>query len=243
MLVLEPWLSGRDFAQRNAHAAQMVNFTYFLGDSASKRAWLVDPAWDVADLLARVRDKGYEVAGALLTHWHPDHAGGDLWGLFVEGARELRASTGAAIHTHREEVPWLVRSAGLEAGDVTAFDADTQLALGDVLVRCVHAPGHTPGSTCYLVRDASAASDSPASLLTGDVLFVGSCGRVDLPGSDPREMYRTLIERLAALPAETVVYPGHDYGDRPTSTLAEERRTNPFLRVPSLEAWEALHSR
>jgi glyoxylase-like metal-dependent hydrolase (beta-lactamase superfamily II) len=239
MLVLEQWLAGRDFARSDAQAAQMVNFAYFLGDSDSKRAWLVDPAWDVDGLVARVRAQGYELAGALLTHWHPDHAGGDLWGRFVEGAMELRAKTGATVYAHRDEAPWLERSAGLRPPDLTTFAADDELSLGDVRVRCVHAPGHTPGSTCYGVRDAT--PEGAGALLTGDVLFVGACGRVDLPGSDPREMYRTLIERLGALPAETVVYPGHDYGDRPTSTLGEERRTNPYLRVSSMEAWQALH--
>jgi glyoxylase-like metal-dependent hydrolase (beta-lactamase superfamily II) len=239
MMVLEQWLAGRDFAERDAQAAQMQNFTYLIGDSDTRRAWLVDPAWDVPGLLARVRDKGFELAGVLLTHWHPDHAGGDLWGLFVPGAREVRAETQAPIYAHRAELPWLERVAGLASTEVTAFDAENELRLGGVRVRCVHTPGHTPGSTCYLVNEDGAKR--PGTLITGDVLFVGACGRVDLPGSDPREMWITLSERLGVLPAETVVYPGHDYGDRPTSTLAEERRTNAFLRLPSMEAWLSLH--
>lgn len=240
MLVLEQWLAGREFARRDPQAAQMVNFVYLVGDSDSRRAWLIDPAWDVDGLLERVQRSGYELAGVLLTHWHPDHAGGDLWGLVVEGAARLH-ERGVPVHAHRHEAPWLARSAGLEAHDLSLFDAGDVLELGRVRARCVHAPGHTPGSTCYLVWDEAAATGTPAGLLSGDVLFVGACGRVDLPGSDPEQMYRTLHERLATLPPDTVLYPGHDYGPRPTSTLADERRTNPYLRVPSLEEWLALH--
>src|SRR5262249_26441489 len=100
-----------------------------------------------------------------------------------------------------------------------------------VRARCVHSPGHTPGSTCYLVSGGA----GPGALFTGDVLFVGACGRVDLPGSEPREMKRTLLERLAALPEETIVYPGHDYGPRRTSTVAEGGRSNLYL-IPA--NWE-----
>lgn len=225
-LVIEQWLSGREFAKRDTFAAQMVNFTYFIGDDGAMQAWLVDPAWDVRGILDLVRRRGYELAGVLLSHWHPDHAGGTFFGLTAEGAAEVRRATGCPIHAHRAEAPWLVEWSNLHEGEVALFDADTVLTLGGVQARCVHSPGHTPGSTCYLVSDGSG---KPAALFTGDVLFVGACGRVDLPGSDPHEMEVTLLERLAALPAETIVYPGHDYGPRPASTLAEERRTNPYL--------------
>ena len=232
MPIVEQWLAGRDFARRDATAAQMINFVYFLGDPETRRAWLVDPAWAVDELVQAVRSRGYELAGALLTHWHPDHAGGDLFGMMVEGAHELHERTGVSIHMHREEAPWLARVSRLPATALRLHDADAVLQLGSVSVRCLHAPGHTPGSTCYLVDDGG-----PGSLFTGDVLFVGSCGRVDLPGSDPAEMGKTLTERLAALPPETIVYPGHDYGDRPTSTLAEERASNPYLAPGALAEW------
>ena len=200
----------------------MVNFTYFIGDDSTRQAWLVDPAWDVRGILDLVRRREYQLAGVLLSHWHPDHAGGTFFGLTAEGAGEVRKLTGCPIHAHRAEAPWLAEWANLQEKEVSFFDGDSVLELSpDVRARCVHTPGHTPGSTCYLVSN---------HLFTGDVLFVGACGRVDLPGSDPHEMKVTLLERLAALPAETIVYPGHDYGPRPTSTLGEERRTNPYLR-------------
>ena len=95
-------------------------------------------------------------------------------------------------------------------------------------IQLLHTPGHTPGSQCFLVD---------GKLVSGDTLFVRGCGRVDLPGGDPEEMYRTLTQRLSTLPGDTVLYPGHDYGDRPTSTLVEERRDNAYLRVGSLSDW------
>jgi glyoxylase-like metal-dependent hydrolase (beta-lactamase superfamily II) len=237
MPAIEQWQSGRDFARHDPQAGQLANFVYLVGDSETRRAWLVDPAWDVAGLMRRVEERGFRLAGVLLTHWHPDHAGGDLWGLAVEGAARLRERTGVPIHAHREEAAWLARSAGLAAPDLTLFDSDQVLELDGVRARCVHAPGHTGGSTCFLVTDAAVPPGTPAALLSGDVLFVGACGRTDLPGSDPAEMFRSLTERLAGLPPETVLYPGHDYGSRPTSTLGEERRTNPYLQFPSLASW------
>jgi glyoxylase-like metal-dependent hydrolase (beta-lactamase superfamily II) len=223
-LVIEQWCSGREFAQRDTFAAQMVNFTYLIGDDGVMRAWLVDPAWDVGGILDLVRRRGYTLAGVLLSHWHPDHAGGEFFGITAEGAAEVRKATGCPIHAHRAEAPWLAEWAKLPEKDLSLFDADAELELGpSVRARCVHSPGHTPGSTCYLVEKRA--------LFTGDVLFVGACGRVDLPGSDPHQMKLTLLQRLAALPPESVVYPGHDYGPRPTSTLADERRTNPYMKA------------
>lgn len=228
-LVIEQWRSGREFARRDDFAAQMVNFTYLIADDEAKRAWLVDPAWDVDGILDLVRRRGHELQGVLLSHWHPDHAGGEFFGITAEGAADVREKTGCTVHAHRAEAPWLAEWAKIPETELTLFDADDVLTLGAVKARCVHSPGHTPGSTCYLVEGGGANTAKPGALFTGDVLFVGACGRVDLPGSDPQEMKRTLLERLAALPAETIVYPGHDYGPRPTSTLAEERRTNPYL--------------
>jgi hydroxyacylglutathione hydrolase len=101
--------------------------------------------------------------------------------------------------------------------------------VGKIPVQFLHTPGHTEGSTCFLVAEKN--------LVAGDTLFVGGCGRVDLPGSDPEEMYRSLTQRLATLPDDVALYPGHDYGARPASTLGEERRSNHYLRIPTLEEW------
>ena len=236
MLRLEPWLAGRDFAQDDATAAQMINFTYLVADDVTREAVLVDPAWDVDGLVARVAREGYTLVGALATHYHPDHVGGDLWGVPVEGIARLREiAPQAKLHAHIAEAPWIERVTGVPAASLELHGDGDELALGAVRIRWVHTPGHSPGSTCYLVSDPDTPGDRPGSverpaLCTGDTLFVGAIGRVDLPGSDPAEMERTLHERLGRLPESTVVFPGHDYGPTPTSTLGQERRTNPYLR-------------
>ena len=98
-------------------------------------------------------------------------------------------------------------------------------------VTFLHTPGHTPGSQCFLVGDR---------LVAGDTLFVQGCGRVDLPGGDPEQMYYTLTQRLAKLPASTVLYPGHNYGPSETSTIGDELELNPYMRIRSIEDWRRL---
>jgi glyoxylase-like metal-dependent hydrolase (beta-lactamase superfamily II) len=100
-----------------------------------------------------------------------------------------------------------------------------------VRVRLLHTPGHTPGSQCFLVEEAGA----PGRLVSGDTLFLGSCGRVDLPGSDPEAMYYSLNRTLKELPDDTLVYPGHLYSSEPSASLGEQKRANPMLRVANLQ--------
>jgi glyoxylase-like metal-dependent hydrolase (beta-lactamase superfamily II) len=200
----------------------------------------------VRGLVERVEREGYTVSGALATHYHPDHVGGRIWGLEIEGLAELAALRPTArLHVHADEASGVAKLTGLPAHDLVAHRGGDALELGPVRIEFVHTPGHTPGSECFLVTDPTLPNGAPGSpdapaLVSGDTLFVGGCGRVDLPGSDPDEMYRSLTQRLAKLPAGTVLYPGHDYGAAPTATLESERRTNPYLRVPSLEAWRRM---
>jgi len=241
MLRIEQWLAGRDFATDDATAAQMINFVYLVADDTTRTALLVDPAWDIDGLVANVAREGYTLVGALATHYHPDHIGGDLWGTQVEGIAELKERLpDVKIHAHSAEAPWIERVTGMKASDLTLHEDGDTIELGTGRITCVHTPGHSPGSTCWQATEEKSDSGTqatPASLFTGDTLFVGACGRIDLPGSDPDEMFRTLTERLAKLPADTIVQPGHDYGRTPTSTLEQERRTNPYLKVRSLEEW------
>lgn len=243
MLRLEQWLAGRDFARDDPTAAQMINFVYLIADDQTRQALLVDPAWDVDGLVGRVEREGYTLTGTLATHYHPDHVGGDLWGLEVKGIARVRAlAPQARIHAHEDEASWIERVTGVPARDLVLHRGGDTLELGSVKVEFVHTPGHTPGSTCFLVRDPATPAGRPGSveqpaLFSGDTLFVGGCGRVDLPGSDPDEMVTTLTQRLATLPAKTVLFPGHDYGPTPTSTLERERESNPYLHADSLDAW------
>ena len=222
-------LAGTDFANTDPVAGQMVNFAYLVGDRDTRECLLVDPAWDVQSLVDAARADDMKVVGALASHYHPDHVGGEMMGYSVEGARRLLELVGVKIHVQDKEVPWVKRVTGLSDSDLAPHAGGDVLRVGKIPVQFVHTPGHTEGSACFLVAGNR--------LVAGDTLFVGGCGRVDLPGSDPEEMYRSLTQRLARLGDDVVLYPGHDYGRTRTSTLGEERRTNTYLKVPTLERW------
>jgi len=224
-------LAGEDFADAHPVAGQLANFVYLIGDLETRECLVVDPAWSVAELIRIAEADGMKVTGALATHYHPDHIGGDLFGIAVEGLRELMTVHPVPVHAHRDEVPGIRAMTGLSAGDLTLHGGGDTVTAGAIPVTLVHTPGHTPGSQCFLIGNR---------LVSGDTLFVGGCGRVDLPGSDPDEMYLTLTQRLTKLPTETILYPGHDYGPTRTSTLERERATNQYMRIRSIEDWRAL---
>lgn len=226
-------LSGRDFATGDQLAAQMVNFSYLIGDRETGDALLVDPAYGVAELVDRAGADGMRVAGVLVTHHHPDHVGGSLMGYRIEGLAELLALQSVPVHAHRDEAPLVARVTGMSASDVIAHDSGDRVNAGSVEVELLHTPGHTPGSQCFLVD---------GMLVAGDTLFLEGCGRTDLPGSDPDAMYESL-QRLAGLPDETVVYPGHRYSAPSTATLAAVKEINMVFKPSSKEAWLAVFGR
>jgi glyoxylase-like metal-dependent hydrolase (beta-lactamase superfamily II) len=224
-------LAGRQVALRHPVAGQMANFMYLLGDPGTRRALVVDPAWDVASLVETAERDGYRLAGALVTHYHPDHVGGDLFGLPVEGLARLLERWPVPIYVNKHEADGLKRVTGVSESDLRRVDDGDRLDWGEMQVEFLHTPGHTPGSQSFLVGNR---------LVAGDTLFVQGCGRVDLPGGDPEAMYQTLTGKLAKLPADTVLYPGHHYGPTPTSTIGDELRDNVYLRVRSLADWRRL---
>ena len=161
----------------------MANFMYLLGDPDSRLALIVDPAWDVDSLLAVARNDDYKIVGALVTHYHPDHVGGDLWGVQVEGVSHLLEQVDVPLYVNKNEADGLKKITGVAEADLKRVDDGDDLDLGAVSIRFLHTPGHTPGSQCFLVGDR---------LVAGDTLFVQGCGRVDLPGGDPEQMYHSL---------------------------------------------------
>jgi len=228
-------LAGRDFARV---APKLRNLSYIIGDASAKRAIVIDPAWDVRSLFRIARGDGLEVEAVLATHTHPDHIGGDLvlnnTKHHVEGLAELLEFETVKVHVHEAEAENLKSVTGASDSDLILHADGDRILVGEVELQLLHTPGHSPGSQCCLVRNR---------LISGDTLFVQGCGRVDLPGAEPEEMYRTLTERLSGLGDDVVLYPGHDYGHRPKSTLGEERRTNPTLRIPTLDEWMRLMGR
>ena len=230
-LYFKQLLAGRQVALTHPAAGQMANFMYLIGDRSTREALVVDPAWDVEGLLEIAVGDGYKIVGALVTHYHPDHVGGDLFGLQVEGLSRLMERNPVPVYTNREEADGVRIVTGVSESDLRKTDGGDEIQLGEVKISFLHTPGHTPGSQCFLVGNR---------LVAGDTLFVRGCGRVDLPGGDPQAMYETLTQKLAKLPKDTVLYPGHHYGPTETSTIGEELEQNVYMQVPSLDAWRRL---
>ncbi|HXH13975.1 MAG TPA: MBL fold metallo-hydrolase [Alphaproteobacteria bacterium] len=191
----------------------MANYVYIVGDPDSREVAVVDPAWEVDRIVDMAQENDLNITKILITHSHFDH---------INGVEDLLNRTKAKVYINKAEAefmktvwPELVR---VESGDVAK--------VGDVDITFIHTPGHTPGSQCFLVRN---------HLISGDTLFIGGCGRCDLPGSDPEAMYYSLTHTLAKLDDRTLVFPGHNYAPRPYSTIADEKRFNPYLQFQSLQ--------
>ena len=209
---------------RQMELGPMQNFVYLVGDPVTRECVVVDPAWEIDTIVETVQADGMTLTGALVTHTHQDHVGGSLesWGMpgRIAGVEELLGRVKAKVYVHKAEGEFL-KGFG---SDLVKVDNHDTLTIGRLTLTFMHTPGHTPGSQCFLVD---------GRLVSGDTLFIGSCGRTDLPGSDPSEMYHSLTQRLGALPDDTVLLPGHNYGG-PASTIGDERRQNPFMRFASL---------
>jgi glyoxylase-like metal-dependent hydrolase (beta-lactamase superfamily II) len=210
---------------------EMQNFAYLIGSQSTRECLLVDPAWAIDALVDRAERDGFRVSGALVTHYHQDHVGGRIFGMEIEGLARLMARAPSRVHVNAREGDGVRKVTGLSEGDLVRHESGDEISLGGVTVRLLHTPGHTPGSQCFLVEEAGEAG----KLVSGDTLFLGSCGRVDLPGSDPAEMYDSLHNKLKKLPDDTMLYPGHFYAADPYGPLGEQKRRNPYLRVASLD--------
>jgi len=229
-LYFKQLLAGRDFALSDPLARQMVNFVYLLGDTQTREAVAVDPAYGVGELVDVLAADGYRLSGVLVTHWHPDHVGGDLMGYSIEGLRELlgREDVAAKVHVQRDEAEWVKRATGVSDSDLALHDSGDTVSVGAIPVQLMHTPGHTPGSQCFLVD---------GRLVAGDTLFLEGCGRTDLPGGDPAAMYESLTQVLATVPDDTVLYPGHLYSPEPSATMGETRARNYVFRLRTPEQW------
>ena len=222
-LYLRQLLSGRDFAVGDRVAQQMVNFAYVIGDREKGEAVIVDPAYAAQELVDLVEAEGMKVVGALATHHHPDHVGGTMMGHTLGGIAELDVPT----HVHRDEAAFVQRVTGVSSSDLVEHDSGDTITVGDIPIEVLHTPGHTPGSMCFLVGGV---------LVSGDTLFLEGCGRTDFPGSDPGQMYDSLM-RLASLPDDTVVCAGHWYSQPPLASLGDVKEANYVLKPRSKEQW------
>jgi hydroxyacylglutathione hydrolase len=205
----------------------MQNFVYLIGSTETRKVAVVDAAWEIDRILRIAAADEMEISHAFVTHTHPDHVGGRFAGVEIEGVTELLSKCKAKIVVHKAEAEFLK---GLSPSDIIKAESGDKIDVGGVEIQLLHTPGHTPGSQCFLVDNR---------IVSGDTLFIGACGRVDLPGSNPEQMYYSLTQKLMALPDDTVLFPGHNYAPKTHATLGEEKKTNPYLRFTSLKQFLA----
>lgn len=220
-------LSGVDFATKDEAASQMVNFVYLIGDRSVGKCVIIDPAYAVGELIDIALADGMTITDVLATHYHPDHVGGSLMGHRIEGITDLLQRIDVPIHVQRTETEWVMKATGVSVDHLCQHDSGDIVRVGSIEIAMVHTPGHTPGSQCFLVGQ---------SLVAGDTLFLDGCGRTDLPGSNPEQMYESL-QLLASLPSSTVMYPGHRYSEPAFQTLGVVKATNHVFRPPTKQAW------
>ncbi len=217
-------MSSQAMYVRTLALGPMKNFVYLVGAADASDVAVIDPAWDVPAILTVAFEDGKRVSCAIATHGHGDH---------INGLPELLAGGELPVYAQALEVE--VTPALQEIGRaLRPLEPGAFIEVGPLRLQALHAPGHTPGAQCLHCGD---------SLFTGDVLFVNGCGRCDFPRGSPTDMYRTLTRVLSGLPAETQVYPGHDYGDVPVSTLGRERERNPYLRFEDEASFVAYRMR
>jgi glyoxylase-like metal-dependent hydrolase (beta-lactamase superfamily II) len=196
-------------------------FSYLVYDEETKEGILIDPAGNEDGLVEHLREKGIRLRYIVNTHGHADHTCGN---------EPIKKATGASVVIHvtddlffqTPESKMFARSMGFsppEPADVHVLDGD-ELSFGNLKMKFIHTPGHTEGGCCILIE---------GNLFTGDTLFVGGIGRTDLPGGSFKQLIKSLQNLVKTLPPDTVVWPGHDYGDQPHSTLGHEAETNPFI--------------
>src|ERR687889_2776631 len=178
---------------------QMANFTYIIVDEKNKDSIIVDPSWDLEVIFDYLKKNKLSNTFIINTHSHFDH---------VYGNDQVVKMTGAKIIQHKASP--LQKDIEVSDGEVIRF--------GESVIKIIHTPGHSGDSICLVIDDKI--------ILTGDTLFVGSCGRVDLPGSNPDDMYYSIYNKIGKLDENLIVYPGHHYGSTKTSTIREEKKNN-----------------
>lgn len=176
------------------------NFIYLVGCETTRKACVIDTLTDTDRILHSARQNNLEIEKIIHTHGHYDH---------VAGSQELKKRTGAKIIMHESDAK------RFDYVDIR-LKGEKEITVGDLKLRVIHTPGHTPGGICLYID---------GQLFTGDTLFVGDSGRTDLPGGD-RPALGASIRKLMTLPDETIVWPGHDYGPTPSSTLGWEKKNN-----------------
>ncbi len=208
----------------------MQNFVYIVGSRSTREVAVVDPAWDIDGILTMLEERDYKLTSALVTHYHPDHIGGSFGNNKIQGLSELLERNPVKIYVHKSEAAGVKKVTGISESDMEKVNSGDTLKVGLIDVEFLHTPGHTPGSQCFKIKN---------TLVSGDTLFIQGCGRVDLPGSDSEQMYHSL-RKLADLPDDTLLLPGHNYGAVPNATMGETKAQNAHLNVSDLPTWQRM---
>jgi len=209
---------------RQLQLGPMENFVYLLGSPDAKEVAVVDPAWDVAAIEGAASEDGKTITCAVVSHCHFDH---------INGLPDLLKRHDVPVFAQKAEVEFSPELRQF-ASSIKSLSPGDEIPVGPLKIKALHTPGHTPGSQCFYCG---------SSLVSGDTLFIKGCGRCDLRGGDPDAMYRSLSQVLAKLPDETKLFPGHDYADVPVSTIAEEKKQNPYFQFPDLASFLAFRMR
>ena len=185
----------------------MENFSYIIGDDKTHLGVIIDPGFDTEKILNKASQMKLTIKYLIDTHEHPDHISGNM---------DLSEKTGAKIVAHKD--------AKIKK-DLAVKDEEI-ISVGETNIKVLHTPGHSPGSICLLVDN---------KLITGDTLFVGECGRIDLPGGNAEDLYHSFFDKILNISDNVEVYPGHDYGLKPFSSIGFERKHNYVLRPRTKE--------
>ena len=205
----------------------MQNYVYLIGSTETHKVAVIDAAWEIDTILRLAAKDDMEITHAFVTHTHPDHVGGGFAGIDIPGMAELLEKCKAKVVVHKAEAEFLK---GLSPSDLIKTDHGDKINVGGVEIQLMHTPGHTPGSQCFLVD---------GRVISGDTMFIDACGRVDFPGGNAEQMYYSLTQKLAALPDDTILFPGHNYARLSHATIGEQKKTNPYLRFASLKQFLA----
>jgi len=206
---------------KQVHVGPMQNFSYIIGDEITKEAAVVDAGWETNKLIDICNNEKFKINKIILTHSHYDH---------VQKVDELASKTNAAVYFYEDdhnEITRLIKNPSIK---IVKLKNNDEINVGKIKVKVFHTPGHAPGAICLLVEN---------KLITGDTLFVNAIGRTDLAGGDSIKLFESL-QKLKKLKDDVEVYPGHDYGEMPFSTISNEKKNNPYFKCESKEQFLSL---
>lgn len=201
---------------KQVHVGPMQNFSYVIGDEKTKEAAVVDAGWEADNLINICAKEKLRITKIILTHFHYDH---------TQKTDELASKTNSVVYFHEDdsnEIKRVIKNPNIK---IVKLKNNDEIKVGSIKIKVIHTPGHSPGAICLLAEN---------KLLTGDTLFVDAIGRTDLPGGNAIKLFESL-QKLKKLSDGTEIYPGHDYGESPFSTIGSQKKTNPYFKCGTKE--------